>query len=323
MGASVPGWYPDPIDASLRRWWDGDQWTLHVSRDGKTWALPLRQVAPVKRRRRLPTWAWVLLGVLALALALALSPLVAAVALVVLITGIVALAKGTPTWLRLRSKRAAGVVTAVSAAAFLVFGGVAAAVQPDGSETQLDAARFADADSFTSGRDTGSERGTTSSPTPTPTPTPVTTVEEEIVTESVAFDETTVDDADLPKGQSQVTTPGRAGERTLTYRVTVVDGVETGRELISDVVTTEPVTQVTAVGTYVEPPPPPAPEPEPAQPSGCNPNYADACVPVSSDVDCAGGSGNGPAYFDGIARVVGSDIYQLDRDGDGFACEPN
>lgn len=55
--------------------------------------------------------------------------------------------------------------------------------------------------------------------------------------------------------------------RALTYRVTVVDGVETERELVSDVVTTEPVTQVTAVGTYVEPPPPLAPEPEPAQPS--------------------------------------------------------
>ncbi|WP_353049918.1 G5 domain-containing protein [Microbacterium sp. Marseille-Q6648] len=179
----------------------------------------------------------------------------------------------------------------VSAAAFLVFGGAAAAVQPDGSEAQLDAARLADSDSFTSGRDTESERATTSSPTPTPTPTPVATVEEDIVTESVAFEETTIDDADLPKGQTQVTTPGRAGERTLTYRVTVVDGVETERELVSDVVTTEPVTQVTAVGTYVEPPPPLAPEPEPAQPSGCDPNYANECVPVSSDVDCAGEAG--------------------------------
>lgn len=49
----------------------------------------------------------------------------------------------------------------------------------------------------------------------------------------------------------------------------------------------------------------------------------DAGTPISSDVDCAGGGGNGPAYFDGIATVVGSDIYELDRDGDGYACEPN
>ena len=43
-------------------------------------------------------------------------------------------------------------------------------------------------------------------------------------------------------------------------------------------------------------------------------------MPIDSDVDCAGGKGNGPSYFDGVARVVGTDIYKLDGDGDGFAC---
>ncbi len=52
----------------------------------------------------------------------------------------------------------------------------------------------------------------------------------------------------------------------------------------------------------------------------CDPNY-DPCVPVASDVDCAGGSGNGPAYVDGPVTVVGSDIYGLDRDNDGIGCE--
>lgn len=59
----------------------------------------------------------------------------------------------------------------------------------------------------------------------------------------------------------------------------------------------------------------------PAAPSGCDPNYSGACVPIASDVDCAGGSGNGPAYARGPVRVVGSDIYGLDRDGDGLGCE--
>ena len=40
-----------------------------------------------------------------------------------------------------------------------------------------------------------------------------------------------------------------------------------------------------------------------------------------SDVDCAGGSGNGPAYVQGPVEVVGPDVYGLDRDGDGIACE--
>jgi type II secretory pathway pseudopilin PulG len=59
----------------------------------------------------------------------------------------------------------------------------------------------------------------------------------------------------------------------------------------------------------------------PAAPAGCDTNYSGACVPIASDVDCAGGSGNGPAYVSGPVRVVGSDIYGLDRDGDGVGCE--
>ncbi|ATE58089.1 hypothetical protein CNX65_09925 [Actinosynnema pretiosum] len=54
---------------------------------------------------------------------------------------------------------------------------------------------------------------------------------------------------------------------------------------------------------------------------GCHPNYADACVPIAEDVDCAGGSGNGPAYVRGPVRVVGEDVYDLDRNNDGVACE--
>jgi hypothetical protein len=53
----------------------------------------------------------------------------------------------------------------------------------------------------------------------------------------------------------------------------------------------------------------------------CDPNYDEQCVPIASDVDCAGGYGNGPAYVSGPVRVIGRDIYGLDRDGDGWACE--
>jgi resuscitation-promoting factor RpfB len=44
------------------------------------------------------------------------------------------------------------------------------------------------------------------------------------------------------------------------------------------------------------------------------------CLPPASDYDCRGGSGNGPKYS-GPVRVTGSDPYDLDRDGDGKACE--
>jgi len=58
----------------------------------------------------------------------------------------------------------------------------------------------------------------------------------------------------------------------------------------------------------------------PAWSQECDPNY-DPCVPVASDVDCAGGSGNGPAYVQGPVTVIGTDIYGLDRDGDGIGCD--
>src|SRR3954451_23070255 len=53
----------------------------------------------------------------------------------------------------------------------------------------------------------------------------------------------------------------------------------------------------------------------------CDPNYSGACLkPNVSDYDCAGGSGDGP-YYTGYVRVVGNDHYDLDRDGDGSACD--
>jgi endonuclease YncB( thermonuclease family) len=66
----------------------------------------------------------------------------------------------------------------------------------------------------------------------------------------------------------------------------------------------------------------PAP-PAPAAGAGCHASYTGACVPTGfSDVDCAGGSGNGPGYVSGKRfQVVGPDVYRLDSDGDGIACE--
>ncbi|MFI1240726.1 hypothetical protein [Nocardia salmonicida] len=56
-----------------------------------------------------------------------------------------------------------------------------------------------------------------------------------------------------------------------------------------------------------------------AQPSKCHGSYT-PCLPVVSDVDCEGGSGNGPVYT-GRVTVIGPDEYGLDRDGDGIGCE--
>ena len=48
--------------------------------------------------------------------------------------------------------------------------------------------------------------------------------------------------------------------------------------------------------------------------SDCDPNYSGVCIPVDSgDLDCSD--------FSRSFRVVGLDHHQLDRDGDGIACE--
>lgn len=55
--------------------------------------------------------------------------------------------------------------------------------------------------------------------------------------------------------------------------------------------------------------------------SACHESYVGNCLdPSRSDYDCAGGSGDGPGYT-GPVQVVGYDEYDLDRDGDGYACE--
>jgi endonuclease YncB( thermonuclease family) len=67
-------------------------------------------------------------------------------------------------------------------------------------------------------------------------------------------------------------------------------------------------------------PAPPVPSPpKPAPPQDCQ-GY-DPCLPPGPDVDCAGGSGNGPRYVNGPVYVSGDDPYGLDGDGDGVACE--
>lgn len=144
------------------------------------------------------------------------------------------------------------------------------------------------------------------SPATSPADSPATEVRTVTETRSIPFGRRTVNDSSLAKGTSKVRTRGVAGLKRLTYRVTVVNGVQTGKTLLREEIVKQPVTEVVAVGTKA---------------SNCDPNYIWACVPIASDVDCAGGSGNGPAYVQGPVKVVGTDIYDLDADGDGIGCE--
>jgi hypothetical protein len=127
---------------------------------------------------------------------------------------------------------------------------------------------------------------------------------------TIPFKKKTVTDDSMPKGEKAVRTAGVDGTRKLTYEITWVNGVQTAKRLVRQDVSKQPRTQVTAVGTQVEE----------TESSGCDPNYS-GCVPIASDVDCSGGSGNGPEYVAGPVEVIGSDIYRLDADHDGIGCE--
>jgi hypothetical protein len=138
--------------------------------------------------------------------------------------------------------------------------------------------------------------------------------------------------------------PDRICERGLLVRGVVKDQDETvigdfsvrrtaqvgAGKRVSVLVTTDDEDASLATVTSIEclrapaPTPRPTPRPtrRPAVSRNCTPGYS-PCIPPASDVDCAGGSGNGPEYTrPGVSyRVTGSDLYGLDADGDGIGCE--
>ncbi len=82
---------------------------------------------------------------------------------------------------------------------------------------------------------------------------PVITTKEETKTEEVDFQVKEVPNPALPEGVRNVTTPGKKGVRTIIETVTYADGVETGRVVKSNTITTPAVDEVVEVGTKKAP----------------------------------------------------------------------
>jgi len=122
---------------------------------------------------------------------------------------------------------------------------------------------------------------------------PVITTQTETETQPIPFGATTVNTSSLPKGTSKITTVGVDGVSTLTYKITLSDGQQTSKELVSQTTTTPPITQVTSVGTYV------APAPALNCPNGtyvnsvgntvCSP-YASNSAPAGATAQCIDGT---------------------------------
>ncbi|MDE1696462.1 G5 domain-containing protein [Streptococcus suis] len=81
------------------------------------------------------------------------------------------------------------------------------------------------------------------------TTSPVVTIEEVSETKPVPFETIRENDPNLEAGKEVVATEGKEGVRTIVYTVTKIDGIETGRVVKSDSVTTPAVNKVIKVGT--------------------------------------------------------------------------
>ena len=143
---------------------------------------------------------------------------------------------------------------------------------------------------------------------------------------------------DPERQQVAASAPGPVEEQLPRASTTTTERLPPTTSTTAPVATTSAATQppttvvppvVTTIEARADSLPPLTPSPTAATgesdtvPTGCHPSYTGACLPPdASDVDCAGGSGNGPVYATEKGfGVVGPDVFDLDRDGDGIACE--
>ena len=300
------GWYPSPKDPGQEEYWNGTRWTgvtrasevappvptEVVQYDLSQYDQPAAAPQPASSFiPKLPRSMWIGIGITAIWLLVALvsngigGALVAA-GTIAFGTALFTLITGRKSWLRLPSRK----VGALLLAGAVVASFVGTAVNPPAPKTAV-----------ISLADTAKKA--------------TTTTKDVVEQEEIPFQTIAAEDPASPAGTVTTTTAGVVGTRTVTYLVTLTDGKETSRKAIKEE-TAPPVNEVITTGTYVAPA---APAPFVA-PSECNANY-DGCVPNASDVDCAGGDGDGPAYLEGTATVIGSDVYKLDRDKNGVACD--
>jgi predicted ribosomally synthesized peptide with SipW-like signal peptide len=107
-------------------------------------------------------------------------------------------------------------------------------------------------------------------------------------TTAVPHDKVETPDPNAFVGDRTVTTPGVAGQKVTRYRVTVVDGVETAREVIDSAVTVPPVTEQATMGT----------KPKPAAPAVADGSVWDRLAQCEAGGNWAASTGNG--FYGGL-----------------------
>lgn len=114
-------------------------------------------------------------------------------------------------------------------------------------------------------------------------------------TRAIPFSETSVNDPTLAQGKSYVKVAGVNGVRTLAYNNITYSPTgckPDSKTVVSDVVTTQPVTQVTVIGTYVSPTASDCPNGTYINSAGdvvCSP-YSSSTAPAGATAQCLDGT---------------------------------
>lgn len=126
--------------------------------------------------------------------------------------------------------------------------------------------------------------------------------------EQIPFESKKVESDEMLVGESEVTTTGKPGTKRITTRETYHDGELVNSEQVGEEVVTEPVTQITTVGTKEQP----SDDPEPKDTSG------------TDSADNTGGTSNGHALnldrasmWDQIAQCESSNNWSINT-GNGY-----
>ena len=126
-----------------------------------------------------------------------------------------------------------------------------------------------------------------------------------VISEDVPFQTETAENADMLKGEKEVTQAGAAGKLERTFKLVLVDGREASRTLVSENVALQPVTEKVTVGTKAKPAPQAAPAAAPAAantgaaaPAMMNEAMWDKIAQCESTGNWSINSGNG--YYGGL-----------------------
>ncbi len=128
-------------------------------------------------------------------------------------------------------------------------------------------------------------------------------------TEAVPFETLTTEDANMLKGEKTVTQAGLAGSLNKSFKLVLVDGREASRTLVSQSVTSQPVTEKVSVGTKEKPKPA-------AAPAAANPGAA-AATGAASSTGAAAPAMMNEAMWDKIAQCESTGNWSINS-GNGY-----